>query len=199
MRSILRTAALLAATALAAAPARADAPAWTVDVENSRITYVARQMLVPVPGRFRRFEARVRFDPDDLSTSEVAIVIDVASVETPNRDVEAEIKREKWFDVARFPTARFEAASFAHRGGERYDASGRLTLRGVTRQVTLPVTIRIADDPDDPAKLRANAAGEVEVRRTAFGIGRAEWRNAAIVADEVVIRIDIVARRPKPL
>lgn len=200
MRAGLRTAGalvVLAALAPAPVPARAAPPAWTVDAENSRITFSARQMGVPVPGRFRRFEARIRFDPGDPAASTAEIVIDVASVETPNQDIQKEITREPWFHVARFPTARFAAETFVHRGGARYDARGTLTLRGVTRKVTLPATIRIADDPNEPGMLRGTATGEVSVKRTDFGIGQGQWRDTAIVADEVVIKIDILARRPK--
>lgn len=182
---------------LGVGPAAAEAPLWTVDPERSRITFTARQMAVPIPGRFERFAASIRFDAGDLAASMAAIDIDVASVTTPNRDIETEIKRDKWFDAARFPTARFETAAFAPKGGDRYDAAGRLTLRGVTLPVTLPASIRVADDPDRPGMLRAEARGDVAVSRTAFGIGQGEWRDVGVVADEVVIRIEIVARRPK--
>jgi len=195
---VRRTAAIaLVLCALGAGPAAAEAPPWTVDMAASRIAFAARQMRVPVPGRFERFSAAIRFDPADLATSKAVIDIDVASVTTPNRDIETEIKREPWFDAARYPTARFETTAFAHKGGDRYEATGTLTLRGVTLPVALSATIRIADDPDSPGMLRAEATGEVEVRRTAFGIGQGQWRDTSIVADEVVISIGIVGRRPK--
>lgn len=183
--------------ALAARPVLAQAPLWTVDMENSGVAFTAKQMQVPIPGRFERFTATIRFDPGDLATSKATIDIDVASVSTPNRDIETEIKRANWFDVARFPTARFETTAFAQKGGERYDAAGELTLRGVTKPVNLPATIRVVEDPDRPGMLRAQASGEVEVSRTAFGVGQGEWRDTGVVADTVVIHIEIVARRPK--
>lgn len=183
--------------ALGAGPAAAEAPLWTVDAEASRLTFTAKQMGVRIPGRFERFAATIRFDARDLATSKVTIDIDVASVTTPNRDIEIEIKRANWFDVARFPTARFETSTFVHKGGERYDAAGRLTLRGVTKAVTMPATIRVTADPDRPGTLRARASGEIAVNRNAFGIGQGKWSTDGVVADEVVIRIEIVARRPK--
>jgi polyisoprenoid-binding protein YceI len=177
--------------------AAAETPRWTVDGKNSRITFASKQMGVTIPGRFERFTATIHFDPGDLAGSKASIEIDIASVSTPNRDIETEIKREPWFDAARHPTARFETSAFTHKGGERYDAAGRLTLRGVTQAITLPATIRVADDPDRPGSMRAQASGDVTVSRTAFGIGQGQWRDVAVVADEVVIHIEIVARRPK--
>jgi len=190
-------AAIVVLLILGSAPAVAEAPQWTVDAKSSRITFTAKQMQVPIPAQFAKFTATIRFDPADLPGSKVAIDIDVASVSTPNRDIETEIKREPWFDVAHHPAARFETTAFTHKGGERYDAEGPLTLRGVTRTMTLPATIHIADDPGQPGALKALASGEVTVSRTAFGIGQGQWRDTGVVADEVVIRFEITARRPK--
>jgi polyisoprenoid-binding protein YceI len=182
---------------LGTGPAVAAPPLWTVDANSSRITFAAKQMGVAIPGRFERFTAAIHFDANDLSGSKALIDIDLSSASTPSRDIETEIKREPWFDVARHPSARFETVAFTHKGGERYDVAGRLTLRGVTNMVTLPATIRVIDDPVEPRMLQAQAAGDVQVSRTAFGIGQGQWRDVAVVADEVVIRFEIVARRPK--
>ena len=176
--------------------AGAEAPQWTVDAKASRITFTAKQMQVPITGRFTKFTAAIRFDPDDLPGSKVSIDIDVASVSTPNADIEAEIKRQPWFDVAHHPTAHFETLSFMPKGGDRYEAAGQLTLRGVTKPIALPVTIRISGDPNGLAQ-RAQASGDVTVSRTAFGVGQGQWRDTAVVADDVVIRFEITAQRAK--
>lgn len=182
---------------LGAGPAMTEAPFWTVDANSSRITFTAKQMSVPIPGRFERFTATIRFAAADLPGSKALIDIDISSTSTPNRDIETEIKREPWFDIVRYPTARFETVAFTHKGGERYDVAGQLTLRGITKMLTLPATIRVIDDPVQPRTLQAQASGDVQVSRTAFGIGQAQWSDVAVVADEVVIHLEIVARRPK--
>lgn len=182
---------------LGADPAMSEVPLWTIDANSSRITFVAKQMSVPIPGRFERFTATIRFDANDLPGSKALIDIDVSSTSTPNRDIETEIKREPWFDVAHYPTARFETVAFTRKGGERYDVAGQLTLRGISKMVTLPATIRVSDDPVTPRTLQAQASGDVQVSRTAFGIGQGQWSDIAVVADEVMIHFEIVARRPK--
>ncbi len=178
-------------------PAMAEAPPWTVDGKNSRISFTAKQMGVTVPGRFERFTATIRFDAKDLPGSKVQIDIDVASASTPNRDIEVEIKREPWFDVARHPIARFESSTFKHVAGERYEVTGQLTLRGVTKMVTVPATLGVRDDPARPGTLSAKASGDVPLSRTAFGIGQGQWRDVGVVADDVVVRFEIVAERRK--
>ena len=193
----MRLLSAIAALLLLGYPAAAKAPQWTVDLKASRITFIAKQMQVSVPGKFERFTAAIRFDAGDLPGSKAVIDIEVGSVTTPNRDIETEIKREPWFDVTQHPTARFETTAFTQKAAGLYDVAGTLTLRGVTKSVTLPATIRIADDPGQPGALRAEASGEVKVSRTAFGIGQGQWRDVSVVGDEVVIRFELVARRPK--
>jgi polyisoprenoid-binding protein YceI len=141
--------------------------------------------------------AMVRFDPADLAASAVEVTIDTASADTGNRDIEQELKRPKWFDTARFPNARFATTAFRAIGGNRYEAAAKLTIRDVTRDVTLPFTLEIGDDRADPNQLVARAAGELSISRLAYGIGQDEWTDTKIVADAVTIRIEVVARRKK--
>src|SRR5712691_7301724 len=99
-------AAPIAAVAIVGAIATAtaaDAPAWTVDPANSRITFTGRQMGAPSKGEFKRFSAIVRFDASNLAGSAVEVTIDLASADTGNRDIDEELKRQKWFDAQRFP------------------------------------------------------------------------------------------------
>ncbi len=194
----LAAAALLLVAILEPRAAHAEAPEWTVDLDASEVGFTARQMQVSVPGRFARFSADIRFAADDLEASAAELVIDVASVETPNPDIEDTIKLADWFDVGRFPEARFKSSGIEHVEGDRYAVSGELTLRGVTHPVLLPLTIEIADDPDDSGMLRARAEGEIAVSRLAFGIGQGQWEDVSVVPDEVVVRVEIVARRTKP-
>jgi polyisoprenoid-binding protein YceI len=175
-------------TLLGTGPALAEAPLWTVDAKASRITFAATQMNVTIPGKFDRFTATIRFDAGDLPGSKAVIDIDTGSVATPNRDIETEIKREPWFDVAHHPAAKFESTAFAHKEGDRYDVTGQLTLRGVMKTVTLPATIRVADR-------EARASAEIRVSRNAFGIGQGQWSDTGVVADAVTIRFELVARR----
>lgn len=179
--------------------ARSDGAAaeWQVDAAASRIGFVATQMRVPARGAFERFSAAIRFDPADLGSSAVEILIEVASVRTAMADIDREVVRPKWFDAARFPQARFAARRFRAAGPGRFEAIGTLTLRDVTQDVILPFTLTIGPDPARAGHERAHAAGKLTVQRTAFGIGRDEWRDTAVVADEVVIEIDVVARRPR--
>jgi polyisoprenoid-binding protein YceI len=186
--------AIVAMLAMSPAVRAADAPAWTIDPAKSSITFTGRQMGAPSKGRFKTFSAKINFDPAALAASTVEVTIDVASAETGNPDLDAELKKPKWFDAGRFPTARFVTTALRAKGAKSYEAAARLTLRDVTQDVVLPFTVETSRDGD---RLVARAVGDLVVSRAKFGIGQDEWRDTAIVADAVAIHIDIVARQGK--
>lgn len=180
----------------------ADAPEWTVDPARSSIAFTGRQMGVPSTGRFKSFTARVKFDPDNLNASAVEVVVDAASADAGNPDIDKELKQPKWFDVARFPTVRFVTTAFRAKktdssGKGDYEAAARLTIRDVTEDVVLPFKLEIGPDPADANQLVARVTGELTVSRTRFGVGRDEWRDTKIVGDDVGLKIDVLARRKK--
>ena len=175
----------------------ADAPEWTVDLAQSRITFTGRQMNVPSKGRFKTFSANVRFDPANLATSAVDVVIDTASADTGNPDMDTELKRPNWFAVQRFREARFATTAVRAKGGNDYEAAARLTIRDVTQEVVMPFKLDIGDDSADPGQLLARVSGDVTISRTKYGVGQAEWSDTNIVGDDVGIHIDVVARRKK--
>jgi polyisoprenoid-binding protein YceI len=196
-RSVGAVVGCLAMVLGARAALAADAPAWTVDYAKSSIAFVGKQMGVPSQGKFKAFTAKIAFDPSALAASSVEVTIDTASADAGNPDIEKELKRPNWFDVQKFPTARFITTAIRGKGGDSYEAAAKLTIRDVTEDVVLPVTVEIVPDRADPAQLVAHAKGEVTVSRIKFGIGQNEWKDTSIVADAVTIRIDVVARRPK--
>jgi polyisoprenoid-binding protein YceI len=197
VRWIAFFAVVTAALALGETARGADAPAWTVDYDKSSITFVGRQMGVSSQGKFKTFTAKVNFDPSALPASSVEVTIETGSADAGNADIDKELKRPNWFDVQRFPTARFVTTAIRGKGGNVYEAAAKLTIRDVTQDVVLPVTIDIAQNPADASQLIARTKGEMAISRLAFGIGQNEWRDTNIVADAVTIRIGVVARRKK--
>ncbi|MDJ0609648.1 MAG: YceI family protein [Kiloniellales bacterium] len=176
-------------------PAAAQPPAWTVEV-GSRVGYIAKQSGAEVDGVFEVFDAEIAFAPEDLAASRVAVTIEIASVNSQSRERDDAIKGKGLFNAITWPTARFEAAEFAHKGGDLYEARGRLTLRDQTRPVVLPFTLAIAPHPERDGALLAQAKGELEISRLDYGVGQGMWQDTSVVADEVRIFIDIRATRP---
>ncbi len=140
----------------------AQAGNWSVDSQASRLGIEVQLMGSTVSGAFESWTAAIRFDPEDLAGSRVSVDIDAASLRLG--DVSEQAADAAYLDVASHPLARFEASSFRQLGPTDYEASGSLTLRGVTAPVTLPFDLQIDGDT-------ATMSGRTQVDRLAFGIG----------------------------
>jgi polyisoprenoid-binding protein YceI len=99
--------------------------------------------------------------------------------------------------VQKFPEARFVSSSITAKGGDRYEALGKLTIRDVTRDTVLPFTLAIVDDPAQPGRLRATARGRLPLKRLDYGVGQNEWAGTGQVANEVTVDLNVVAARAR--
>ena len=185
MQRINRTGMWLVAAALATAGVTANPALAQVDVAKSSVTAVARQIGVPMEGRFKKFDATVDFDPAKLATSSAKVEIDVASFEIGDAETTKEVKGRDWFDAARFPKAVFQSTGIRNGAAGKYEVAGKLTIKGKTLDVVVPATYR------------QEAAGQVfegvlPIKRNTFNIGEGDWRDTSVVADEVQIKFRIV-------
>jgi polyisoprenoid-binding protein YceI len=169
----------LLATALAASPSIADAQ--QVDPGASELVFVTKQMGVPVEGRFQRWAARVALDPRKPESGQVGLNIQMDSVAFAAPEVTAEAQRPVWLDTARFPKATFQSTAIRAAGGGRYEMSGRLTMKGQTHDVTVPVSLA-------QSGASGTATGSFTLKRSDFRIGEGEWTDASLVAHEVQVR-----------
>jgi len=154
--------------------------------DKSEIRFVSRQMGVEVEGRFRRWKATVDFRPTDLAQSRADFDVDLASIDLASEESEAEVRRADWFDTARFPAASFRSSSVRATGPDRYEVTGKLAMKGVTRDIVVPVEVR--KDTSGNAVAEARFA----VKRLPYRIGDGPWSDPSVVADDVVVRARIV-------
>ncbi len=177
MRSIVM--ALVAVAA--AAPAAAEAPRWEVDEAASRIGFVGAQNGNEVRGRFERFDAAIRFAPDDLAGSSVRIEVAMGSAVVEGGGEREEVLRgSAWFHVEDFPRAVFTAESF-EATDDGYRALGTLRIKGVEHAVPVDFTVEVADGT-------AVAEGTADLVRTDFGVGP----EGALFGVEVAPDVDVV-------
>ena len=171
---------LLALTGiLADVPARA-ASYGQIDPAQSKLTFVSRQMGVPVNGKFRRFQGQIAFDPARPEAGKARIEVDLASIDAGSREADEEVVGKDWFFTKNFPTAVFEVQRVKPLGNGRYEVQGSLTLKGRSRAVTAQVNFR-----------EAGGSGIFEggfmLKRLDFGIGEGPWGDPGTVADEVQV------------
>ncbi|HEX6860596.1 MAG TPA: YceI family protein [Caulobacteraceae bacterium] len=183
MRRLAVIAALLSAT-----PAWAAPPVWTVDKAASTVAFASTFDGQPVSGGFRRWDAQIRFDPKDLANSSARVSIDTGSAVTGDADRDAALPDAPFFWAAKYPTATFVTQSFKALGGDRYAAVGDLTIKGVTRPLTLPFTLVITGDT---AKMNAVA----DLNRLAFGVGTGEWKATDLIPANVKVTIAVTATK----
>lgn len=180
--------ALLAAMLCAASGvARADG----VLVDRSEIRFASKQMGVGVEGRFRNWKANVDFRPPDLAHSKAELEIDLASIDLASAESEAEVRRSLWFDTARFPVAKFASTAIRDLGGGRYEIAGTLSMKGIAREVVVPLALGA-----DPSGNRV-AEGRFTLRRLDFRVGEGLWADTDAVANEVLVRFRMVLPPPR--
>ncbi|WP_298825636.1 YceI family protein [uncultured Piscinibacter sp.] len=168
----------LAATFAAPACAQQLVPA------TSEIAFTSRQMGVPVDGRFRRFEAQVAFDPKKPEAAKIGFTIDLASVSLGVTETEAEVAKPDWFDTRRFPQATFQSTAVKATGAGRYEVAGRLTIKGATQNVVVPVALAQAGGT-------TTASGTFAIKRLDFKIGDGDWKDTSMVANDVQVKFKL--------
>lgn len=168
--------------------APAHAASWTVDPSKSKLAFSGTQTGTRFEGSFSRYTAAIDFDPDHPETSRIAVTVELASAVTGDAQRDTALPEKDWFDTGAFPQARFESNAIRKTGDGSYEATGILTIRGVSQPVVLPFTLQI-----DGAN--AHAKGRVNLLRNAFGIGQGAWSTDQWVAFEVGVDIDIVAAK----
>ncbi|HYK04740.1 MAG TPA: YceI family protein [Thermoanaerobaculia bacterium] len=113
---------------------------WTVDKSHSTATFKVRHMMANVVGQFRDFDGNISIDRANPASSNVEFTIQRASIDTGNAKRDDHLRTPDFFDAARFPTISFKSTAVAKKSESEYAVTGDLTMHGVTRRVTLPVS-----------------------------------------------------------
>ncbi|HET9105842.1 MAG TPA: YceI family protein [Steroidobacteraceae bacterium] len=172
------------ATRAAAAP---RAPAYTLLASQSSLTYTFIQAGARNQGRFGSFAAS--FDP---AAGRLSVVIDMRSFDTGDQQRNGMLGGKDFFDVAQYPQSRF-TASRIERTATGYEAIGSLTLRGVTRPVTVPFAWRTAIVQ---GRSVGYLSGQLVLRRLDFGVGQGQWHSTAWLGNDVTVHYSLVLTPP---
>ncbi len=172
----------LAAT-LALGPA-SGAQYTDVNATASTLSFNYSQMGSKLYGTFTRFVASLAFDTEHPEAAQASLSIDLDSINPGSEDAKAELRKPAWFNTADYPTAIFQSTRVEAQGDNRYLITGNLTLRGMTREVTVPVVltsqsgIGIFD-------------GALVIKRSDFKVGAGEWADN-VVSDDIDVRFRMV-------
>jgi polyisoprenoid-binding protein YceI len=157
-----------------------------VQADKSSVAFVYQQMGVSVDGHFRKFTSQLSFDPAKPTAGKAVFDVALASVDTGAPEGDEEVAGKQWFNTKAFPTARFVSSSVKPLGGNRYEVTGQLSIKGKTQDVVVPATF-------SPQGNTGVFDGAFTIRRADFSIGEGSWAKFDIVANDVRIKFRITA------
>ena len=120
---------------------------------------------------------------DNLAASKLEVGVEVNSLDTGDKDRDDTLRGADLLSVAKFPQAHFSAAQIV-KTATGFEASGKLTIRGVTRDTRVPFTFRTASEAGASV---GYMSGKVTIRRLDFGVGQGDWKATDQVGNDVTV------------
>lgn len=148
---------------------------------KSEIKFLGKQMGVAQDGKFTRFSAKANLDLKKPDASRAEITVELGSIDLGSKEANDEVIRPDWFDVAKFPQAKFVSSNVKNVSGEKFEMRGKLTIKGTTKDVVVPFTLKEASGI-------TTAQGAIELKRLDFKVGAGVWGDLETVANEVQIK-----------
>jgi polyisoprenoid-binding protein YceI len=183
-------------------PAGAATSSWQIDPAHSSAQFAVRHLAIStVRGAFSKVTGTAVLDDKDVSKSIVDVTIDVASVDTRQPDRDNDLKSDKFFDVAHFPSITFKSKRVEQSAPGKLKVTGDLTIRGTTKEVVLDVDGPTAPMKDPWGNQRVAANATTKINRQDYGV---KWNatldnGGVVVGDDVsiVIDVELVKQAPK--
>lgn len=189
---------MAAVVGLASLPASAI-DTYSIDTAHSEVGFQIRHLVAKTRGRFDAFQGTVKMDAANPAASSVEFTIEATSINTVNENRDKHLRSADFFDVEKFPKITFKSSKVTKTGDNTYDVTGTLTMKGVSKELTLPVTY--TGQVKDPW---GNTKGGFETRtvlnRKDFGIS---WNAALdaggfVLGDDVTVEITLETKLEKP-
>jgi polyisoprenoid-binding protein YceI len=170
---------------------------WEIDMARSGVRFTVRHMVISkVHGQFTQWSGTLDLDPSNLTTSNVEVKIEAASIETRDKERDAYLQSADFLDPERHPTITFRSTRIEQVGPQQYNLRGALTIRGVTREVALDTVVRRrGKEPREGQRIEFEATTKID--RKDFGL---QWSAALeaggfLVGDTVDVALAIEAKK----
>jgi polyisoprenoid-binding protein YceI len=162
---------------------------YKVDPVHSGVSFTIRHFVSEVEGRFKDYAGTIKYDAQHQADSSVQVTVQAASIDTGNDSRDKDLRSDSYFSVEKFPTLSFVSTKVTPKGANSFDVTGNLTIKGVTKTITIPATFL--------GEMKTQM-GQRAGFRSAFTIKRADYGvtgGAGIVGDDVNITIRVEAVR----
>jgi polyisoprenoid-binding protein YceI len=178
-------AALLATTALADTPGAATH--FSLDPAKSTLEFQFVQAGAQNKGKFTKFPVALDAAPDGSAVSRLDVTVEMGSLDTGDKERDDTLRGPDLFDIAKFTQAHFVATQIT-KTAAGFDALGKLTLRGVTRDQHVPFTLRIANEQGHTV---AYLSGRTTLHRLDYGVGQGDWKSTEWVGNDVTVSYNV--------
>lgn len=167
---------------------------WAIDPTHSEILFKVKHMVIStVTGQFESFTGTAESEGDSFEGASVTFEADTDSINTRNKDRDAHLKSDDFFNAEQYPKITFKSKSFTKVGDDSYKLVGDLTIRDVTKEVALDVEYGGTIDNDGYGNVKAGFEATGKINRKEFGL---RWNGATeagqiIVSDEVKLLLNV--------
>jgi polyisoprenoid-binding protein YceI len=168
--------------------APAFAAKWRSMPTGSLLEFIVEFEGTESTGRFQSFDTELEFEPESGTASSLHVTVDVRSATMFSPDLDEAIAEATWFDSAAFPEARFDSNAVHQSGKREFLAQGKVAIKGVGRELNLPLNISVDGD-------RIELAGDVTLSRMDFGIGTGEWEGDSSIRHAVKVRFKVLMQK----
>lgn len=177
----------------------ATAQDFKIDKAHSQAGFSVRHLMISnVHGRFDELEGTLHYDAKDVTKSSVQVTIKTASIDTDNENRDKDLRSANFFEVEKYPDITFKSTKVTPRGQDRYDVTGTLTMHGVSKEITLPVTFLGTVNTGRGEK--AGFETSITLNRKDFGIvwNRVLDTGGTTLGDDVIVSINVEANKKQP-
>ena len=173
---------------------------WSIDPSHTRVGFSSRHaMVTKVRGAFNDVSGTAPLDAEDMSRSQVRVVLQVASVDTRSPQRDAHLRSADFFDAQQHPTIEFDSTAVDEVDENQFIVTGELTIRGVTRTISVPLEL-LGVDTDPFGQLRAGLEGSRRIDRKDWGVS---WNTpldsgGVLVSDKITLEFELSLVKDAP-
>lgn len=166
---------------------------YKIDVDHSDVMFKVKHLMIStVTGIFKKFDATLEVDENDLTNAKISFEADIDSIDTKNEQRDTHLKSDDFFNAEQFPKMTFTSTSIENEGGDEYKVNGHLTIRDITKPLELKVEFN-GDVVDPWGMERKGFEITGKINRKEFGLKWSAVTEAGglVVADDVKLVLNV--------
>lgn len=166
---------------------------WKVDPTHSEVQFKVKHLVIStVTGSFDSFDGKIETDGDDFNNARATFIADIDSITTNNEDRDQHLKSEDFFNAEKYPKLKFESANFEKVGDSKYQVTGDLTIRDITKEIELDVVHGgTVADPYGNTKAGFEVIGTINRKEFGLTWNAVTEAGNVVVGDEIKLQLNV--------